>query len=54
MVSTEKFSWTPTGGAVFLGFDGSSDAELDQLSIVTVTFQPASWVPLSDAQISVD
>jgi hypothetical protein len=39
------FSWKAEGTTVFLGFAGRSGGYLDQLSLVTVTFQPARWNP---------
>jgi jacalin-like lectin domain-containing protein len=47
------FSWKAQPGAtVFLGFAGRSGGYLDQLSIVTATFQPARWsAPLQRQQI---
>jgi hypothetical protein len=39
------FSWKAQGSTVFLGFAGRSGGYLDQLSLVTATFQPARWAP---------
>jgi hypothetical protein len=39
------FSWKAQGTTVFLGFAGRSGGYLDQLSLVTATFQPARWTP---------
>jgi hypothetical protein len=43
VISNESLAWNASGSTVFLGFGGAAGTALNQLSLVTVTFAPASW-----------